>query len=297
MFHDGSIPEMADMPLSILPYVSGYGATPESYGYLSALDWYEYAEREGLIPTQFEGQPIYLITALGKIERYTTIPEAHAARARCRQGCSEHADIFLDVVDLAHYRTSVYHAWLRLKGGERTSLRFAPDDEVMAASVFAHVDDLIKGGDHHIVRIKRLRTPKPPVKEDWSALWDRVTYLRLCVFTWQTRDFKRIYPNDPAIAPRTARYHSGTASKAAPAPKAKAPPVSTVMKPRAASHYGGQYRMYRTEVGKTARRGASRRTDTWNLIKDGMTLGELLSAGGHLDDFKKIQSLGHLEVR
>jgi hypothetical protein len=50
----------------------------------------------------------------------------------------------------------------------------------------------------------------------------------------------------------------------------------------------------RTKEGIGARRKAgTRRTDSWNAIKDGMTYSDYIKAGGHPDDLNIILRLGH----
>lgn len=56
-------------------------------------------------------------------------------------------------------------------------------------------------------------------------------------------------------------------------------------------------KLTRTALGKGARRKeGTRRTDSWNVIEDGMTFEDFVAAGGHPDDLNIIIRLGHVTV-
>ena len=280
----------------IPPYVNGSGNL-DTYSRRNAEDWFDFLDRNDLIP-DLAPERIIVITCLGKVDAYGTVPEAHAAKAACLNGTVENAEMVLGEEDITRLPLPwIWHTYGRLENADPR-----PSVEQMAATIWAHLDDLIRGGNHLPVLVKRLRRPKPKKWDAWVS-WDRAVYLRqsTAVWNWRKRGSPETFPHTLEDRPRTAHYFSPSAPKGSvvkevlrsvsPQPSKAAPPRKTSPNTNVGGH------IFRTPLGLGARRGASRRTDTWNLIEDGMTVSQLLEAGGHIEDFRIIQRLGHVEMR
>lgn len=277
----------------IPPYIPGT-PIPNSYFQRSAEEWYEYLDRENAIP-DLAPERIIIITRLGKVEAHATVPEAHEALTRCKAGGVENAWAFLGEEQIPRTLPAavLMLTYARLDPEARRGADSVfPEPERMAAAIWSHLDDLIRSADHLPALNRRIRRPKPK-KWDAGMDWDRAAYMRMAgIWTWKKRG---VVPMENVERPEGISAAPAAPSRKEKEAKAVAPPAPrrrTVADPSV-----GSPRIYRTPSGLKARRGPSRRTDTWNLIEDGMTVAELFASGGHPADFRIIQNLGHVEVK